>query len=98
LIAICFLNSYFESRHEDRVAALAQELFPEAFITTSASIFPQFREFERFTTVCINAFVGPKVTTEKPGFCNDGLGLSSNRQAVGPGVRGGDQHALMAQN
>ena len=60
-IAICFLNSYFDSRHEDRVAALAQELFPEAFITTSASIFPQFREFERFTTACINAFVGPKV-------------------------------------
>ncbi|NET48035.1 MAG: hydantoinase/oxoprolinase family protein [Merismopedia sp. SIO2A8] len=60
-IAICFLNSYFDSSHEDRVAALAQELFPEAFITTSASIFPQFREFERFTTTCINAFVGPKV-------------------------------------
>ncbi|MGF1519593.1 MAG: hydantoinase/oxoprolinase family protein [Nodosilinea sp.] len=60
-IAICFLNSYFDSRHEDRVAALAQEIFPEAFITTSASIFPQFREFERFTTACINAFVGPRV-------------------------------------
>ncbi|MGD1928903.1 MAG: hydantoinase/oxoprolinase family protein [Leptolyngbyaceae cyanobacterium] len=60
-VAICFLNSYFDSRHEDRVAELAQELFPDAFITTSASIFPQFREFERFTTTCINAFVGPKV-------------------------------------
>ncbi|MEL7504835.1 MAG: hydantoinase/oxoprolinase family protein [Cyanobacteria bacterium J06554_6] len=60
-IAICFLNSYFDARHENRVAELAQELFPEAFITTSASIFPQFREFERFTTTCINAFVGPKV-------------------------------------
>lgn len=60
-IAICFLNSYFDAKHEDRVAAIAQELYPEAFITTSASIFPQFREFERFTTACINAFVGPKV-------------------------------------
>lgn len=60
-IAICFLNSYFDSRHEDQVAALARQLYPEAFITTSASIFPQFREFERFTTACINAFVGPKV-------------------------------------
>ncbi|MGP1383396.1 MAG: hydantoinase/oxoprolinase family protein [Thainema sp.] len=60
-VAICFLNSYFDSRHEDRVAELVQELFPTAFITTSASIFPQFREFERFTTTCINAFVGPKV-------------------------------------
>ncbi|EKV00242.1 N-methylhydantoinase A/acetone carboxylase, beta subunit [Leptolyngbya sp. PCC 7375] len=60
-IAICFLNSYFDARHEERVAAIAQELYPAAFITTSASIFPQFREFERFTTACINAFVGPKV-------------------------------------
>ena len=32
---------------------------PEAFVTTSAGIFPQFREFERFTTACMNAFVGP---------------------------------------
>ena len=60
-IAICFLNSYFDGRHEERVAAIAKELYPEAFITTSANIFPQFREFERFTTACINAFVGPKV-------------------------------------
>ena len=60
-IAICFLNSYFDARHEERVATIARELYPEAFITTSASIFPQFREFERFTTACINAFVGPKV-------------------------------------
>lgn len=60
-IAICFLNSYFDSSHEDRVAAMARDIYPEAFITTSASIFPQFREFERFTTACINAFVGPKV-------------------------------------
>ncbi|MEM8502755.1 MAG: hydantoinase/oxoprolinase family protein [Cyanobacteria bacterium P01_D01_bin.1] len=60
-IAICFLNSYFDARHENRVAELVEELFPDTFITTSASIFPQFREFERFTTTCINAFVGPKV-------------------------------------
>ncbi|MEO0537473.1 MAG: hydantoinase/oxoprolinase family protein [Cyanobacteria bacterium P01_A01_bin.123] len=60
-IAICFLNAYFDDRHEAQVAAIAREIYPEAFITTSASIFPQFREFERFTTTCINAFVGPKV-------------------------------------
>ena len=32
---------------------------PGAFVTSSADIFPQFREFERFTTACMNAFVGP---------------------------------------
>ena len=33
---------------------------PDAFITTSADIVPQFREFERFTTACMSAFVGPR--------------------------------------
>jgi N-methylhydantoinase A len=60
-IAVCFLNSYMNDAHEARVAQRVRELYPDAFVTTSASIFPQFREFERFTTACINAFVGPKV-------------------------------------
>ena len=60
-IAVCFLFSYLNPIHEERVRALIEEEYPEAFVSTSASIFPQFREFERFTTTAINAFVGPKV-------------------------------------
>jgi N-methylhydantoinase A len=60
-IAVCFLFSYLNPEHEDRVRAMIEEEYPEAFVSTSASIFPQFREFERFTTAAINAFVGPKV-------------------------------------
>jgi len=37
------------------------EEHPEAFVTISSDIAPQFREFERFTTAAMNAFVGPKV-------------------------------------
>jgi len=60
-IAVCFLFSYLNPAHEERVAAIVREEYPETFVTTSSSIFPQFREFERFTTACINAFVGPRV-------------------------------------
>lgn len=60
-IAVCFLHSYRNSAHEDRVRQIIEEVYPDAFVTTSASIFPQFREYERFTAACINAFVGPKV-------------------------------------
>jgi N-methylhydantoinase A len=60
-IAVCFLFSYLNPQHEERVRSIIEEEYPGAFVTTSASIFPQFREFERFTTACINAFVGPKV-------------------------------------
>ncbi|HSM57173.1 MAG TPA: hydantoinase/oxoprolinase family protein [Candidatus Sulfomarinibacteraceae bacterium] len=60
-IAVCFLFSYVNPEHEERVKEMVEEIYPEAFVTTSSSIFPQFREFERFTTASINAFVGPKV-------------------------------------
>ncbi|WCK55166.1 hydantoinase/oxoprolinase family protein [Aneurinibacillus sp. Ricciae_BoGa-3] len=60
-IIVSFLFSYINPQHEDRVRAIIQEEYPEAFVTTSASVSPQFREFERFTTAAINGFVGPKV-------------------------------------
>ncbi len=60
-IAVCLLFSYLNPVHEERVREIIEEEYPGVFVTTSASIFPQFREFERFTTACINAFVGPKV-------------------------------------
>ena len=33
---------------------------PEAFLSSS-EVLPQYREYERFSTVCLNAYVGPKV-------------------------------------
>ena len=61
-IAVCFLFSYLNPVHEERARAIILEEHPDAFVTTSSSIFPQFREFERFTTAAINAFVGPRVS------------------------------------
>jgi N-methylhydantoinase A/oxoprolinase/acetone carboxylase beta subunit len=58
-VAICFLFSYLNPEHERRAAEIVAEEMPGAFVTSSADIFPQFREFERFTTACMNAFVGP---------------------------------------
>ena len=60
-IAVCFLFSYLDPGHEERAAAIVREVYPQCFVTTSAAVSPQFREFERFTTAAINAFVGPKV-------------------------------------
>ena len=58
-VAVCFLFSYINPEHERRAAEIVAEEMPDAFVTSSADIFPQFREFERFTTACMNAFVGP---------------------------------------
>lgn len=60
-VAICFLFSYLNPAHEVRAKAIVQEVMPDAFVTTSSFISPQFREFERFTTAALAAFVGPKV-------------------------------------
>jgi N-methylhydantoinase A len=61
-IAICFLFSYLNPAHERRAKELVEETVgPDVFVTTSVDTVSQFREFERFTTTCINAFVGPAV-------------------------------------
>jgi N-methylhydantoinase A len=60
-VAVCFLFSYLNPAHEVRAAELVREEWPEAFVCTSSGVSPQFREFERFTTALLNAFVGPRV-------------------------------------
>lgn len=60
-VAICFLFSYLDPRHERRAKEIVSAVMPEAFVTTSSEVSPQFREFERFTTAAISAFIGPKV-------------------------------------
>ena len=60
-VAVCFLFSYLDPRHEERARAILLEEMPGAFVTTSAAVSPQFREYERFTTASLAAFIGPKV-------------------------------------
>ena len=60
-IAICFLFSYLNPVHERRAKEIVQQTFPGVFVTCSHEVSPQFREFERFTTTAMNAFIGPLV-------------------------------------
>jgi N-methylhydantoinase A len=62
-VAVCFLFSYLNPAHEDRAKQILAEELPGIFITTSSSVSPQFREFERFTTACLCGFIGPRVRT-----------------------------------
>lgn len=60
-VAVCFLFSYLNPAHEERAREIVQAEMPGAFVTTSSHVSPQFREFERFTTAALAAFIGPKV-------------------------------------
>jgi N-methylhydantoinase A len=62
-VAVCFLFSYLNPAHEQRAKEILERELPGVFITTSSSVSPQFREFERFTTACLCAFIGPKMRT-----------------------------------
>src|SRR4051812_31530254 len=61
-VAVCFLFSFLNPAHEARVAEIVREEFPDAFLSVSSEVLPQYREYERFSTVCLNAFVGPRVS------------------------------------
>lgn len=60
-VAICFLHSYRRPEHEARAKAVVEAILPDAYITLSSEILPEFREFERMSTVAVNAFIGPKM-------------------------------------
>ena len=60
-IAVCFLYSYLDDTHERRVAELIAEEFPEAYVSLSSVVLPEFREYERLSTVVTNAYAGPVV-------------------------------------
>ena len=60
-IAVCFLYSYVDPRHEALVRAIAAEEYPDAFLTCSHEVAPEFREFERMSTTAVNAFLGPRM-------------------------------------
>ena len=56
-VAVCLLHSYANPAHEDRLATA----FEEAGFTVSAShkVLPEYREFERWSTTVVNAYVTP---------------------------------------
>jgi 5-oxoprolinase (ATP-hydrolysing)/N-methylhydantoinase A len=62
-VAVCFLFSFLNPAHEQRVAEIVREEFPDAFLSVSSEVLPQYREYERFSTVGLNAYVGPKVAS-----------------------------------
>lgn len=58
-IAVAFLYSFVYPHHEKRVREIAAEIFPEAFVSCSHEVAPEFREYERLSTVVVNAALGP---------------------------------------
>jgi N-methylhydantoinase A len=58
-VAVCFLHSYVDAAHELRAKELLRRALPGVWITASAEVVPEFREYERFSTAVINAYLLP---------------------------------------
>lgn len=61
-IAVSFLFSFLNPRHEQRARELVYEEFPEVeHVSLSCEVLPRAPEFERVSTTLVNAYVAPRL-------------------------------------
>ena len=60
-VAISFLHAYANDAHERQLADAIEKALPDVYVTTSSDVACEFREFERTSTVTVNAYIGPPV-------------------------------------
>jgi N-methylhydantoinase A len=61
-VVVCLLHSYLNPAHERAVAAVLREEVPDAFLSVSSDVCPEFREYLRASTAAVNAAVMPIVS------------------------------------
>ncbi len=61
-VAVCLLNSYANPVHEVHVAQKIRDALPGVSISESMQVAPVFREFERWATTVLNAYVDTSVS------------------------------------
>ncbi len=60
-VAVCLLHAYVNPAHEQRVGEILAAELPEAEISLSSDVAPEFREYLRASTTVINAGIQPVV-------------------------------------
>jgi N-methylhydantoinase A len=60
-IAILFVNAYANPENERQALAAIRSLWPNEYVTASHQVLAEIREFERFSTTAINAYLQPVV-------------------------------------
>lgn len=60
-VAVLFVNAYANSENEAAAVKAVREVWPNPHVSSSAEILPEIREFERFSTTALNAYLQPEV-------------------------------------
>jgi N-methylhydantoinase A len=71
-IAVCLLFAFGDPAHEHRIADALREALPEVHVSASHEVLPAFREYERFSTTVIDAYLSPllgRYLTRLAGAC-----------------------------
>ncbi|WP_116473882.1 hydantoinase/oxoprolinase family protein [Zobellella maritima] len=61
-VIIGFLYSFLNREHEQKAKDIVQEMMPGAFVCCSSEVVDVMREYERFSTTAMNAYVGPSTS------------------------------------
>ncbi len=94
-VAICFMNSFANREHEDRVGEIVRGLMPQAYVSVSTEVLPSIRFYDRVSTTVLNAYVGPILKRyldnllrklDEAGFPNVLLIMQSNGGVVSPQI------------
>jgi N-methylhydantoinase A len=58
-VAICYLHSWSDGTHERATADAVRAAMPDVYVALSSEVLPQIKEYDRFCTTVVNAYVGP---------------------------------------
>ncbi len=58
-VIVCFLFSFLNDEHELRAREIVKSVLPDAFISCSSEVVNTIREYERFSSAAMNAYIGP---------------------------------------
>ncbi|HMQ57395.1 MAG TPA: hydantoinase/oxoprolinase family protein [Rhizobiaceae bacterium] len=61
-VIICFLFSFLNDTHEQRAKEIVRQAMPDAFVNCSSEVVNTIREYERFSSAAMNAYIGPKTS------------------------------------
>ncbi len=58
-VIIGFLFSFLNDEHERRAKEIVRSILPDAFVNCSSEVVNTIREYERFSSTAMNAYIGP---------------------------------------
>src|SRR5262249_8084262 len=60
-VAVCFLHAWRDPRHDQIAAQAVRRAMQHVYVALSSEVLPKIKEFERFSTTVVNAYVGPRL-------------------------------------